>query len=66
MRIQTPGSQLRRASQMVLGVHMEKDPEPVLDAIATRFASMLGSVSAPIFWCSQIASLGLCRAWIER
>ena len=46
MRIQTPGSQLRRASQMALGVHMEKDPEPVLDAIATWFSSMLRSMGA--------------------
>ena len=60
-----PGSQPRRASQMAMGVHMEKDPEPALDAIATWFSSMLDNVSALTSWCSQIASLGLCRARIE-
>lgn len=43
-----PGSQPRRASQMAMGVHMEKDPEPALDAIATWFSSMLDTVSALI------------------
>jgi hypothetical protein len=31
---------------MAMGVHMEKDPEPVFDAISTWFSSMLGSVGA--------------------
>ena len=52
-------------AHMAMGVHMEKDPEPAVDAIATRFSSMLDDMSALTSWCSQIASLGICRAWIE-
>ena len=33
-------------AHMAMGVHMEKDPEPAVDAIATRFSSMLDTVSA--------------------
>ena len=34
------------AVQMAMGAHMEKDPEPAVDAIATRFSGMLDTVSA--------------------
>ena len=45
--------------------HMEKDPEPAVDAIATWFSTMLDSVGALTSRSSQIAGRGLCRAWIE-
>ena len=53
------------AVQMAMGAHMEKDPEPAVDAIATWFSTMLDNVGALTSRSSQIAGLGLCRARIE-
>ena len=33
LRIQTRGPQLRRASQMAMGAHMEKEPEPAVGVV---------------------------------
>ena len=44
---------------------MEKDREPAVDAIATRFSTILDTMGALTSRCSQIAGLSLCRARIE-
>ena len=53
------------AVQMAMGAHMEKDPEPAVDAIATWFSTMLDNVDALTPRSSQIAGRGLCRARID-
>ena len=39
-----------RGAQMAMGAHTEKDRAPAVDAIATRFSSMLDDMSALTSW----------------
>ena len=48
---------------MAMGVHMDKDCAPAVDAIATRFSSISSSVSARASGSSQTAGL---RPWSAR
>lgn len=50
-------------ADMAMGVHMDKDCAPAVDAIATRFSSISSSVSARASGSSQTAGL---RPWSAR